>query len=434
MPHSALLSCPLPTAALCAVTAAHRHCHTPPHAHTPRLPPPQEDLVPKDLLLPAMAFRFSLMDRPDRITALISAAAALATSAQQAPQSPAVLPGNGVAGPAGSGPIPVPQGGPGAVVQARPASVYTVSRPGSHSDLAQLAPPQASHASNDTAVPSSPRLMRVTMSAGHSAPSSWSSAVNGHAGTPGGHTPLPAPVSYGTSLGNANTGVLRSNGPAVHCSPALGSELALGGLQTSHGSDGSGERALVHDMDSEGGSGPGSEAPSGSGAKPRGVSSHLAQSHSLQRPRTSFNGLTGPTARMSLGPGGHTVHTPSPLHVTFSAQQLGPASGGAGTAVAAAAAGPPAGAASTGQVLAATGATLGLAGPLPLAFLPRRSYLCTLEYGLPGGSEYACVPLQDVWEDLVPQLHVRVSGTCVPHPYCHHFVHASPPKTMCCTV
>ncbi len=42
--------------------------------------------------------------------------------------------------------------------------------------------------------------------------------------------------------------------------------------------------------------------------------------------------------------------------------------------------------------------------------LPRKTYVCSIEYGLPGGSEYACVPLHEVWEDLVPQLHVRVSG------------------------
>jgi hypothetical protein len=63
-------------------------------------------------------------------------------------------------------------------------------------------------------------------------------------------------------------------------------------------------------------------------------------------------------------------------------------------------------------MLAGVGTALGLpgGGPLPLNMLPRRTYVCTPEYGLPGGSEYACIPLQEVWEDLVPQLHVRVSG------------------------
>ncbi|GFH20400.1 predicted protein, partial [Haematococcus lacustris] len=45
--------------------------------------------------------------------------------------------------------------------------------------------------------------------------------------------------------------------------------------------------------------------------------------------------------------------------------------------------------------------------------LPRRTYTSILHYGLPGGSEFACVPLHEVWEELVPQLHVRVSGDVV---------------------
>lgn len=45
--------------------------------------------------------------------------------------------------------------------------------------------------------------------------------------------------------------------------------------------------------------------------------------------------------------------------------------------------------------------------------VPRRTYICTLEYGLPGGCEFAAVPLHEVWEDLVPQLRVRVSGDVV---------------------
>lgn len=41
---------------------------------------------------------------------------------------------------------------------------------------------------------------------------------------------------------------------------------------------------------------------------------------------------------------------------------------------------------------------------------PRKTYCCTVEYGLPGGSEYASLPLEAVWEDLLAWLEVGVSG------------------------
>lgn len=44
------------------------------------------------------------------------------------------------------------------------------------------------------------------------------------------------------------------------------------------------------------------------------------------------------------------------------------------------------------------------------SLLPRKTYICTIEYGLPGGSEYTAVPLEGIWEELVAQLKVRVSG------------------------
>ncbi|GLI64801.1 hypothetical protein VaNZ11_008207 [Volvox africanus] len=41
---------------------------------------------------------------------------------------------------------------------------------------------------------------------------------------------------------------------------------------------------------------------------------------------------------------------------------------------------------------------------------PRKTYCCSVEYGLPGGSEYVSVPMEAVWDDLATNLTVRVSG------------------------
>ena len=46
------------------------------------------------------------------------------------------------------------------------------------------------------------------------------------------------------------------------------------------------------------------------------------------------------------------------------------------------------------------------------AVQPRSSYCSTVEFGLPGGSEYVTVPIEAIWEDLLPLLHVQVSGEC----------------------
>ncbi|EFJ47596.1 hypothetical protein VOLCADRAFT_120965 [Volvox carteri f. nagariensis] len=41
---------------------------------------------------------------------------------------------------------------------------------------------------------------------------------------------------------------------------------------------------------------------------------------------------------------------------------------------------------------------------------PRKTYCCSIEYGLPGGSEYVSIPMEAVWDDLAANLTVRVSG------------------------
>ncbi|GIL76460.1 hypothetical protein Vretimale_5993 [Volvox reticuliferus] len=45
-----------------------------------------------------------------------------------------------------------------------------------------------------------------------------------------------------------------------------------------------------------------------------------------------------------------------------------------------------------------------------MAAAPRKTYCCSVEYGLPGGSEYVSVPMEAVWDDLATNLTVRVSG------------------------
>ncbi|KAG2447529.1 hypothetical protein HYH02_007453 [Chlamydomonas schloesseri] len=45
--------------------------------------------------------------------------------------------------------------------------------------------------------------------------------------------------------------------------------------------------------------------------------------------------------------------------------------------------------------------------------VPRKTYACSLEYSLPGGSEYICIPMELVWEELASNLTVRVSGDTV---------------------
>ncbi|KAG2425797.1 hypothetical protein HXX76_013422 [Chlamydomonas incerta] len=45
--------------------------------------------------------------------------------------------------------------------------------------------------------------------------------------------------------------------------------------------------------------------------------------------------------------------------------------------------------------------------------VPRKTYACSVEYSLPGGSEYICLPMELVWEELATNLTVRVSGDTV---------------------
>jgi len=47
------------------------------------------------------------------------------------------------------------------------------------------------------------------------------------------------------------------------------------------------------------------------------------------------------------------------------------------------------------------------------ALTPRKTYVCSIEYGLPGGCEYVAIPIEAVWEELVGQLRVKVSGDVV---------------------
>ncbi|PNW73103.1 hypothetical protein CHLRE_14g618900v5 [Chlamydomonas reinhardtii] len=45
--------------------------------------------------------------------------------------------------------------------------------------------------------------------------------------------------------------------------------------------------------------------------------------------------------------------------------------------------------------------------------VPRKTYVCSVEYSLPGGSEFICIPMELVWEELATNLTVCMSGDTV---------------------
>ncbi|GFR50587.1 hypothetical protein Agub_g12861 [Astrephomene gubernaculifera] len=59
---------------------------------------------------------------------------------------------------------------------------------------------------------------------------------------------------------------------------------------------------------------------------------------------------------------------------------------------------------------AAASSSSAAAAAAALSVVPRKTYCCSVEYGLPGGSEYVSVPMEAVWEELASNLAVRVSG------------------------
>jgi hypothetical protein len=102
-------------------------------------------------------------------------------------------------------------------------------------------------------------------------------------------------------------------------------------------------------------------------------------------------GAVGPPKDMLLAAMAHR------LHLLDHPERLPPATGGTAAL--------PSDSSDGGGSTSGSGS--GGCGGLPA---PRKTYCCSVEYGLPGGSEYVSVPMEAVWEDLAANLTVRVSG------------------------
>ncbi len=256
--------------------------------------------MPKDMLLTAMAMRFALLDRPERLAAVV----AFAQPSLPTPSSSSAAAAYNPAAALGS--LTSPAAGPGGP----PSPLTLPPRPtttGAATSSSSGQPPvhQRQHSVHWAATP--PSLSGATDSA--------TAAAMAAAGIPMPAPPPPPPHRVST---------------------------------------------------------PGNVTPSGNSQQQQGA------------------GLSGTL------PPPLTLPLPPMISSFAAAQQQG---GGGAAAAALAAAG----------VAAGLLTTAGLPLP-PSSLVPRKTYVCTVEYGMPGGSEYACVPLHEVWEDLVPQLHVRVSG------------------------
>jgi len=152
---------------------------------------------------------------------------------------------------------------------------------------------------------------------------------------------------------------------------------------------------------------------------PTGLSVQQASAASL--PATAAASSSGATGLLAAAaPSAHSSPPPSSLRLAggsdMSASGGSNVQGSAGPATphssvlagALACASAPSGQQGLGSTSSCAGGVLP-----PHMLVPRKTYCCTMEYGLPGGCEYAALPLHEVWEELVPQLRVRVSGDVV---------------------